>query len=103
MTRSEPVVPRKARRKPFEAVTPEIEAWRKTNPLRLWIDSKPHGFVTELAQKLGLMSRKTIYAWLAGKSLPPADTLLRVCDMAKVGFREYIRWWEAHPGTGGTN
>jgi hypothetical protein len=92
-------VSRKDRRAPFAPVTPAVEEWRRTNPLRQWLDRQPYGTPIRLARELGVNS-KTIYVWTAGKSLPPADVLLKLCDKIHVGFRDYIRWWNDHPGHG---
>ncbi len=90
---------RKERRWPYQPTTPELESWRKLNPFRIWFDAQPRGTLARVARDLELAT-KTIYAWLDGRSLPPADRLLDFCDRCKVDIRVYIRWWKRHPGNG---
>lgn len=80
-------------------VTPAVERWREANPIRLWLDKQPkaEGFA-RLLRKLAV-TRSAIYTWIHGKSLPPADKLLDVCELIGVGYRTYIRWWRKFPNS----
>jgi len=78
-------------------VTPEVEEWRKANPIRLWIDSLPEGVGFRKIIKATGVTRSGVYCWMHGKSLPPADTLLDLCTIIGVGYRTYIRWWREYP------
>jgi len=77
--------------------SPEIDAWREANPVRRWLATQPHGTSIKLARRMGVTTA-AFYYWLNGRSLPPADQLLELCDHTKVGFRSYIEWWKAQPG-----
>lgn len=81
----------------YDATSPEIAAWRGNNPVKLWLATQPHGTGKKLAKSFGV-STAAFYYWLNGRSLPPADQLLELCDRSRVGFRHYVEWWKSYPG-----
>ncbi len=86
-----------------QLTTPEIEAWRERSPLRVWAWSSRTETagqrMARLAKHMGV-ERQTPYTWQAGRVLPPADRLARLCKYIRVSMSDYIDWYNAYPQEG---
>ena len=77
-------------------VTPAIVAWRKENPLRLWLDEKPGRFALLMAEVA--ITKSGVFAWLHGVALPKPSTMLQLADLTGIEPRDWLEWWVSRPG-----
>lgn len=82
------------------AVTREVEEWRARNPLLLWMKKNGKGKkgpVQKLMRQAGVNSRKTVYGWLYGYTLPRAKTIARLRPLTGITLDAWVRWFNAKP------
>jgi predicted DNA-binding transcriptional regulator AlpA len=79
--------------------TPEIEAWRKANPIRKWLDSVPplkRRRLKQLREKLGL-GRESIYRYMHGQNLPTPERFMSLLAIIRCSVTTYMDWWKSMP------
>jgi transcriptional regulator with XRE-family HTH domain len=79
--------------------TPEIEEWRKQNPIRRWLDEKPRprgARIKLLSEKLGV-TKSALYRWMHGENLPDVQRMQATMTIVRSSITEYMRWWNRMP------
>jgi hypothetical protein len=85
-------------RKKVEA-TPAVQAWRKANPIRKWIDAKPKprgARIGYLVEHLGVV-RYAVYRWMHGVNLPDTARFSAILAIIRCSSATYMKWWNQMP------